>query len=72
MKYMYTHDFNRLKVNLVVFRQKNGAPNVIATARMKFASEVRPSQYMIPFGNTEPSILVYHYLDTLWILRVGT
>ena len=45
---------------------------MIATARMKFASEVRPSQYMIPFGNTEPSILVYHYLDTLWTLRVGT
>ena len=26
---------------------------MIATARMKFASEARPSQYIVPFGNTE-------------------
>ena len=39
---------------------------MIATARMKFASEARPSQYIVPFGNTEPT------LDTLWTMRVGS
>ena len=27
---------------------------MVATARMKFASEARPSEYTVPFGNTEP------------------
>ena len=43
------------------FQQKNGASNIIATAQMKFASEARPSQYIIPFGNTEP--LSGHFMD---------
>ena len=30
---------------------------MIATARMKFASEARPSQYIVPFGNTEPTYM---------------
>ena len=38
---------------LFFFDKKNGAPNVVATARMKFASEARPSQYIVHFGNTE-------------------
>ena len=28
-----------------------------ATARMKFASEARPSHYIVPFGNTEPTCM---------------
>ena len=27
---------------------------MVANAQMKFASEARPSQYIIPLGNTEP------------------
>ena len=30
---------------------------MVATARLKFASEARPSQYNVPFGNTEPSCM---------------
>ena len=30
---------------------------MIATARMMFASEARPSQYIVPFGNTEPTFM---------------
>ena len=30
---------------------------MIATARMKFASEARPSQYIVPFSNTEPTCM---------------
>ena len=26
---------------------------MVAIARMKFASKARPSQYIVPFGNTE-------------------
>ena len=26
---------------------------MVAAAQMKFASEARPSQYIVPFGNTE-------------------
>ena len=38
---------------------------MIATARMKFASEVRPSQYIVPFSNTEPTCLPLsgHFMD---------
>ena len=39
------------------FQQKNGAPNIVATAQMKFASEAIPSQYTVPFGNTEPTCM---------------
>ena len=44
----YTLDFNKLEVNLDVcfllsfFNRKNGELNMVATAQMKFASEVRP------------------------------
>ena len=30
---------------------------MVATARMTFASEARPSQYIVPFGNTEPTCM---------------
>ena len=39
------------------FQQKNGASNIVATAQMKFESEARPSQYIVPFGNTEPTCM---------------
>ena len=46
-------------------RLKNGASNVVATAQMKFASETRPSQYIVPFGNTEPACMPLsgHFMD---------
>ena len=34
---------------------KYGSYCIVATAQMKFASEARPSQYIGPFGNTEPT-----------------
>ena len=39
---------------------------MIGTARMKFASEARPSQYIVPFGNTELTCmpLSRHFMDT--------
>ena len=37
--------------------EKNGASNIEATAQMKFGSEARPSQYIVPFGNTEPTCM---------------
>ena len=52
------------------FNRKNGASNVVATAQMKFASEARSSQYIVPLAIQ--SRLVCHYLDTLWTLRVGS
>ena len=38
---------------------------MVATAQMKFASEARPSQYVAPFGNTEPTCmpLSEHFMD---------
>ena len=38
---------------------------MIAIAQMKFASEARPSQYIVPFGNTEPTCmpLSAHFMD---------
>ena len=30
---------------------------MVATAQMKFASEARQSQYIVPFGNTEPTCM---------------
>ena len=30
---------------------------MIATTRIKFASEARPRQYIVPFGNTEPTCM---------------
>ena len=46
-------------------QQKNGASNIVATTRMKFASEARPSQYIVPFGNKEPTCmpLSEHFMD---------
>ena len=73
----YTLGFNNLWVNLGVcvcvffFQQKNGASNIVATAQMKFVSEAGPSQYIVPFGNTEPTCMPLS-LDTLWTLRVGS
>ena len=43
---------------------------MVATARMKFASEARLSQYIVLFCNTKPTCM--HYLDTLWTLWVGS
>ena len=47
------------------FQQKNGASNIEATAQMKFASAARPSQYIVPFGNTEPTCMPLpgHFMD---------
>ena len=44
----------------VFFQQKNGASNIVATA-----SEARPSQYIGPFGNTEPTCMPLsgHFMD---------
>ena len=38
---------------------------MVATARMKFAPEARPNQYIVPFGNTEPTCMVLsgHFMD---------
>ena len=38
---------------------------MIAIARMKFASEARPSQYTVPFGNTESTRMPLsgHFMD---------
>ena len=49
------------------FQQKNGASNIVATAQMKFASEARPSQYIGPFGNTEPTCMPLsgHFMDIM-------
>ena len=44
---------------------------MVATAQMKFASEARPSQYVVPFGNTEPTCmpLYGHFMDIEgWVL----
>ena len=48
------------------FQQKNGASNIIATAQMKFASEARPSQCTVPFGNTELTCMPLsgHFMNT--------
>ena len=47
------------------FSTKNGASNIVATAQMKFSSEARPSQYSVPFGNTEPTCMPLsgHFMD---------
>ena len=38
---------------------------MIAAAQMKFASEVRPSQYIVPFGNTQTTCMPLsgHFMD---------
>ena len=38
---------------------------MIATARIKFASEAGSSQYIVPFGNTEPTYMPLsgHFMD---------
>ena len=44
---------------------------MVATAQMKFASEARPSQYIVPFGNTEPTCMPLsgHFMNTeVWVL----
>ena len=47
------------------FQKKNGESNIVATAQTKFASEARPSQYIVPFGNTEPTCMPLsgHFMD---------
>ena len=40
---------------VVFFPTEKWTSNIVANARMKFASEARPSQYIVPFGNTEPT-----------------
>ena len=37
----------------------------MAAAQMKFTSEARPSQYIVPLGNTEPTCMPLsgHFLD---------
>ena len=44
---------------------KYGSYCIGATAQMKFASEARPSQYIGPFGNTEPTCMPLsgHFMD---------
>ena len=44
---------------------KYGSYCIVATAQMKFASEARPSQYISPFGNTEPTCMPLsgHFMD---------
>ena len=48
-----------------IFQQKNGASNIVATAQMKFAPEARLIQYIVPFGNTEPTCMQLsgHFMD---------
>ena len=44
-------------------------------AQMKFVSEARPSQYIVPFGNTEPTgmPLSGHFMDIEgWVLVYQT
>ena len=38
---------------------------MVATAQMKFAPEARPSQYIVTFGNTEPTCMPLsgHFMD---------
>ena len=38
---------------------------MVATALIKFASEAMPSQYTVPFGNTEPTCMLLsgHFMD---------
>ena len=37
----------------------------MVAAQMTFASEARPSQYIVPFGNTEPTCIPLsgHFMD---------
>ena len=44
---------------------KYGSYCNVATAQMKFESEARPSQYIGPFGNTEPTCMPLsgHFMD---------
>ena len=37
----------------------------MVAAQMKFASKARPSQYIVPFGNTEPTFMPLsgHFMD---------
>ena len=46
------------------FQQKNAASNMVA-AQMKFASEARPSHYIVPFSNTELTCMPLsgHFMD---------
>ena len=45
---------------------------MVATARMKFASEARPSQYIVPFDNTEPTCMPLsgHFMGTECLVLV--
>ena len=68
---MYTLDFSNLQVNLgVLFSTEKWSIKyrsycIVATAQMKFASEARSSQYICPFGNTEPTCMPLsgHFMD---------
>ena len=44
---------------------KYGSYCIVATVQMKFALEARPSQYIGPFGNTEPTCMPLsgHFMD---------
>ena len=47
----------------------------MVAAQMKFASEARPSQYIFPFGNTEPTCMPLsgHFVDIVgWVLVYQT
>ena len=56
-----------MNLGVCFFQQKNGASNIltVATAQTKFAPEARPSQYIGPFGNTEPTCMPLsgHFMD---------
>ena len=46
---------------------------MVFIARMKFASEARPSQYIVPFGNTEPTCMPLsgHFMNIEgWVIVV--
>ena len=49
--------FMDIEGGLMVTSIKYGSYCIVATAQMKFASEARPSQYIGPFCNTEPTCM---------------
>ena len=50
---------------MFIFLTENGASNIVATARIQFASKARPSQNIVLFGNTEPTCMPLsgHFMD---------
>ena len=72
MKYIL--DFNKICVLFYFSVLKNGAPNVVASARMKFASEAR-LRLVLLFGSTEPTCMPLsgHFMDIeVWVLVYQT